>query len=218
MNLLLLLSLITLSSFTTSTDPTAPSWPSRFSQTFIENFTYPIVGTGTTTGTFYYDWSNKRYRVDRENGKWDRYCGTIYKFQSTPCSHIVVDGMRYLYFPEKNYCCMCCTDKGGCGVLKPNWMDGSIYEGEIVEEGTGVKFDVFNNKGLQDNRVYYEQTTGRMARIVQGSNDDQKFSVSSFNDGFDDQVLELPQGCDPTKKCSMFSICGALDTVKVNSV
>ena len=46
-----------------------------------------------TSGKFFYDWTNKVYRVDRENGKGDRYCGSVWKLTDTPCSHIVVEGM-----------------------------------------------------------------------------------------------------------------------------
>ena len=199
-------------------DPKAPDWPSRFSQTFNEDLTYPIFGTGKTNGTLYYDWEAKRYRVDRDNGKWDRYCGTIYKFTDTPCSHIVVDGKRYLHFPDKNYCCMCCTTVGGCDVLKPDWMASAVYEGEVVDQKTQNKVQIFNNKGLQDNRVYYDEASGRMMRIAQGTNDDQKYSLESFNTDFDKSVLDLPQACDPTKKCSTFSICGALNSIQTNIV
>ena len=107
----------------------------------------PVLGSGETTGTFYYDYPD--YRVDRVNGKWDRYCGTVYKFRNTPCSHIVKDNLRYLYFPEKNDCCFCCDAEHGCGALKPDW----IIDAEYVKESTesGETFDVFNKKGLQDN-------------------------------------------------------------------
>ena len=210
--------LFMLTVFVHAEDPKAPSWPSRFSQTFEESFSYPVVGQGQTKGTFFYDWEARRYRVDRDNGKWDRYCGTIFKLTNTPCSHIVVDGRRYLYFPEKNYCCMCCTTKGGCDVLKPNWMDGSIYEGEVTELDSNKKMRVFNQKGLQDNKVYYDVESGVMARIVQGTNDDQKFNVSSFNSNFDAGLLDLPGACDPNKKCGYLTICSALNAVKANIV
>ena len=213
-----LLLIIALVALARAADPTAPDWPSRFSQTFNEDLTYPIIGTGKTSGTLYYDWAAKRYRVDRDNGKWDRYCGTIFKFTDTPCSHIVVEGKRYLHFPDKNYCCMCCTDVGGCGLLKPDWMSGAVYEGEIIDEDTQVKLQVFNNKGLQDNRVFYDEATGHMTRIAQGTNDDQKYSVDSFNTDFADSILSLPAACDPNKQCSKFSICGALNVVQSNLV
>ena len=59
----------------------------------------PILGSSTTSGTLFYDFTDKTYRIDRENGKWDRYCGTVYKFTNTPCSHYVKEGKRYLHFP-----------------------------------------------------------------------------------------------------------------------
>jgi hypothetical protein len=50
-----------------------PVWPEQFEQSFNETFTYgPSWFSSSTTGKFYYDWTNGRYRVDRENGKWDR--------------------------------------------------------------------------------------------------------------------------------------------------
>ena len=199
-------------------DPKAPVWPDVFTQSFVEDLSYPVIGTGTTKGTIYYDWTNKRYRVDRENGKWDRYCGTIFKFRDLACSHIVVDGMRYLYFPEKNYCCMCCTAQHGCGLLKPNWLEGAEYEGEVQSEENGRVLEVFNKKGLQDNLAYFDKETGTMARITQQPNDDQKYDVSSFQKTVDSKKLELPAECDPSKKCGTFTICSAIGTLKSNMV
>ena len=87
--------------------PSDPVWPDKFQQTFNETFYYPVIGTHYTTGKFYYDWKNKRYRVDRANGRFDRYCGFngVKFFQDTPCSHIVVDGWRWMVYPEKKECC-----------------------------------------------------------------------------------------------------------------
>ena len=77
----------------------------------------PIIGSGSTTGTLYYDVNKNSYRVDRENGRYDRYCGTVKKFKDTKCSHIVSNGDRYLYYPELNDCCYCCDSSNGCGIL-----------------------------------------------------------------------------------------------------
>ena len=69
-------------------------WPDKFSASFTETMKYPIVGSGNTSGNFYYNMNIQKYRVDRENGKWDRYCGSVYKFTDTKCSHIVSEGKR----------------------------------------------------------------------------------------------------------------------------
>ena len=100
-----------------------PRWPNKFTMTFNETFTYPIIGESKTTGSFYYDFENKRYAVYRANGQRDRYCGLngLYFFYNTPCTHYVEEGNRYLYYPEYDYCCNCCQNPHGCGVLTPDW-------------------------------------------------------------------------------------------------
>ena len=90
---------------------------------------YSILGKSTTKGTFFYDSVSQRYRVDRDNGKWDRYCGSVYKLTDTPCQHFVFEGKRYLNFPEKNDCCYCCDSAHGCGILKRDWLTGAKFEG-----------------------------------------------------------------------------------------
>ena len=106
-----------------------PVWANKFQSTFSEDATYPLIGTSTTTGTFYYNFDLKKYRVDRVNGKWDRYCGSAYKLTDTGCNQYVSEGKRYLDYPEKDYCCYCCDAAHGCGVLKPDWMAGGTYKG-----------------------------------------------------------------------------------------
>ena len=100
-----------------------------------------------TKGSLFYDWDRMRYKITRENGKYDRYCGSVMKFRSTPCEHIVVDHKRYLHFPKKNHCCVCCTSKGGCDVLKPNWLQGAIRKEDYLDEA-GKEYHVWDKKGL----------------------------------------------------------------------
>lgn len=87
--------------------PTDPLWPNTFQQNFTETFYYPVIGTHYTRGTYYYDFTNKRYRIDRVNGRYDRYCGFngVRAFQNTPCTQLVVNGMRWVIYPEKQDCC-----------------------------------------------------------------------------------------------------------------
>ena len=88
--------------------PSGPAaWPNMFSQEFNETFYYPIIGTHYTKGTYYYDYANRRYRVDRDNGRYDRYCGFngVRAFQNTPCTQLVTQGVRWLIYPEYKDCC-----------------------------------------------------------------------------------------------------------------
>ena len=65
-----------------------PLWPSQFQVEFNE--TASFVGTGQTKGIFYYDYVNNKQFMSRENGKYDRYCGSVFKLTDTPCNHIIV--------------------------------------------------------------------------------------------------------------------------------
>jgi hypothetical protein len=188
---------------------TSPVWPDQFEQTFEETFTYPILGSDKTKGKFFYDWVNKKYRVDIDNGHYDRYCGTIYKFSKTPCSHIVTSGKRYLYFPEKDYCCYCCGSEHGCGILKPDWLSDSQFV-DYVEEN-GVMFEKWDKKGLQHNYYYATAKDRVMRKIDQQPNDVQDFDVDSFYKGIkDENVFNLPAKCDPNFTCPLLSICTAV--------
>jgi len=190
---------------TTKAQPADPKWPDVFQQTFNETFYYPVIGTHKTKGTYYYDFPNKRYRIDRENGRYDRYCGFngIRAFQNTPCNQLVIDGMRWLIYPEKKECCQCCSAANGCGVLKPTWLSGAQF---VAEENGNYKW---NQKGLQDN-FYYERVTDRvMTQINQVPNDIQYYDADSFKNTVDASVFELPSYCKQTS-CSYASTCRAV--------
>lgn len=114
-------------------NPAYPVWPDMFQQSFQESFYYPVLGTHKTNGTYYYDFANRRYRIDRANGRYDRYCGLNGEkaFVDTPCTQLVVEGMRWLIYPEKQECCQCCTSEQGCGVLFPTWMNNATFIGMV---------------------------------------------------------------------------------------
>lgn len=69
---------------------TPPVFPEQYQVDFDE--TAKFLSSGTTKGTIYYDSKNNRQVITRENGKFDRYCGSVYKTSNTPCNHIVVEG------------------------------------------------------------------------------------------------------------------------------
>lgn len=204
--------LVTIVASKQQSDPESPPvWAAQFEESFEETLKYPILGSHTTSGKFYYDWTNKRYRVDRENGHYDRYCGSIYAFSDTPCSHIVVEGDRYLYFPEKNYCCYCCSADHGCGLLKPNWLDGAQFEGMVTEEGDETVYEKWNKPGLQNNFYLARASDRVMRKIDQVPNDIQTFDMASYYEGIrDENVFNLPDKCSKQFTCPFLSVCSAL--------
>jgi hypothetical protein len=72
----------------------APVLPSQFSLWFDE--TAKLISTGTTKGVIYYDETHNQQVVERDNGKHDRYCGTVYKNVDTPCRHIITNSRFYI--------------------------------------------------------------------------------------------------------------------------
>ena len=85
---------------------------------------------------YFYDVSdpnNTLTRVDRDNGQYDKFCGPA----ETPskCSHFVVNGERYIYYPEHDDCCFCCDNDHGCGALTTDWMKDATYVGQKVVDG-----------------------------------------------------------------------------------
>ena len=197
--------------FLTSQPASPPLWPSQFEQNFTEVFTYPVVGSASTKGKFFYDITNKRYRIDRENGKWDRYCGTGYWFRNTACSQIVVEGKRFLYYPEYDYCCYCCDSAHGCGILRRDWLNNATFVGFETDE-MGQNFEKWDKQGLQHNYYYATADEKRiMGKIEQQPNDIQTFDVNSFFEGIrDPSVLELPDVCKSASTCNVLSTCTAV--------
>ncbi len=187
-------------------------WPELFQENFDEKMSYPVFGSGTTKGTFYYDHQNNRYVITRENGKWDRYCGTVYPFRSTPCTHIVSGGNRYLHFPEKNYCCFCCSAAQGCGMLKPDWTDGAVFVRDYVDE-KGRTIHVYDKKGMQSNLIHITDDKKQIIRIEQIPNDDQVFNEDSFSTTVDPAVFNLPDICKVENACGKLTTCGQIPKV-----
>jgi hypothetical protein len=70
----------------------------------------------------YYDATHNRSRLDRANGAYDMFCGSLQPNLTTACVSLVTEGKRYIYFPNKKQCCICCDAEHGCGILKPDWL------------------------------------------------------------------------------------------------
>jgi hypothetical protein len=72
-------------------DPEANPFPTKFKMTFTETLTLKHGGTTQTTGVYYYDFSKKSHRLERQHSANDRFCGNILPFVDTPCHQIVVE-------------------------------------------------------------------------------------------------------------------------------
>ncbi|EFC42443.1 predicted protein [Naegleria gruberi] len=188
-----------------------PVWPGTFRQTFTETTQlFKFMSPFVTNGTYYYDVTNQRQRIDRLDGSHDRYCGSVHFDKSTPCVHLVVKEKRYLVFPELKSCCMCCTAENGCGVLKTNWLFNSTYIGQTTYNGYPVH--QWDKKGLQNN-YYYEMIANNVpVAIDQQPNDLMVFDPKSYSTTpLPDSLFAVPSYCtDDSGKdhsCPFFSIC-----------
>jgi len=168
----------------------------------------PIRGTQNIEGQWYYDFTNKRFRIDRSNGNFDRYCGTVYKFANTPCTQLVRDGKRYMNFPEKKFCCKCCTDAGGCGVIIPQFVEIGETQGRDDVNGTeAYKYIV---KGLQSN-FYWETAANKPFRFNQDPLSDMIWDSGYSENPITESVFDLPtDGGDCEQSCGFLTVCKAL--------
>lgn len=154
--------------------------------------------------------------IARDNARGDRYCASLFRGK-TQCNHLVVDGARWLIFPKQDYCCKCCTDKGGCGVIKPDWLNDAEYLGEepCDEDGDDTVCTKWNQPGLQPNYFWQEKESGTPRRLFQMPNDDMRFDDRTFTKTrVDESLFEPPSYCFGADKspvqCPRLSVCGVL--------
>ena len=91
-----------------------PIWPDQFTVDFYE--VALLITKGTTRGTIYYDAKNNREVITRDSGSHDRYCGTVFKFQDTPCNHIVVNSTTF-YIQTKDILISLKSNTAACVVM-----------------------------------------------------------------------------------------------------
>lgn len=196
---------------TPNADPKPTKWKDQWQADFTEFLSFPLIGKGQTSGKWVYDHKNDRFFVHRENGKIDRYCGTIFKYQNTPCTQVVKNKKRYIYFTEKKFCCMCCTAEEGCGVVNPDWVSAGTYLGTKVVDGvSSYEYDIV---GGQHN-YYDESVSGKQPiRLDQAPLSDMHWDVESYVEKItDESVFDLPSDLgDCEQKCGHASVCSALN-------
>jgi hypothetical protein len=110
-------------------DPKPPTWSPSFYVAFDETYVKDNKSF-TFNGQFYYDAVNKRQRADKINGHYDAVCGSVLPNVNTLCQHLVVNEKRYIVFPEKSQCCVCCDASHGCGIVKQDWFVDGKYLGQ----------------------------------------------------------------------------------------
>ena len=191
--------------------PSAPVWPNRwqakFTEYYMDNTTYFI--NGTTTGLYSYDYLNRLTRLDRLNGAQDPLCNTIFP-GNTACSQIITGGNRYMYFAEKNSCCICCGAAEGCDVLKPTWAADSEYA-KTVTGPTGDNLNEWVN--YDDDITYYTERASDHAPYQlfrTGVHDLFLFQLNTFSKEFSNIIFELPPVCKNAKYCPATSMCGKI--------
>ncbi len=123
--------------------PEPTIWANEWYAEFTEKLHMPYRGDSSTTGKWWYSATQKAFRVDRENGNYDRYCGLTRNFSNEPCSQIVNGGVRYLWFPKEKYCCNCCSNEDGCGIVKPDWTKPAAYL-DTKTDSQGVTYNEWN--------------------------------------------------------------------------
>lgn len=101
-----------------------PVWPEVFHQSFVES--YPN-STHRVSGRFYFDSKRDMMRVDRTDGSLDFICGSVLPKVVTACTQLIRDKKRYLMYPQRRQCCVCCDQAHGCGTLKRDWLSTSKY-------------------------------------------------------------------------------------------
>ena len=214
MKLSIFLTILAISALTRC-DPQAPVLASTFQENFHESAGYPIIGSGETDGKYFFDWTSKRSATYRNSGKWDRYCGSVVKFTDTPCTHYVAEGRRFLHYPARNECCMCCDATHGCGLIRPDWIVDGAYVNEYTDP-SGSPIQVWNKKGFQNNFAHFIKGTNVWFRFENDKKNYMQYDIRTYKTTVEEKDIMLPSICDPSKLCTSFSVCGAIRSLGMN--
>mmetsp|Transcript_12610 Transcript_12610/g.11155 ORF Transcript_12610/g.11155 Transcript_12610/m.11155 type:complete len:205 (-) Transcript_12610:125-739(-) len=142
---------VLLLTFKVSCNPQPPHWPYQWKANFTENFNVPYLFNVTTKGTYYFDWANGLFRLNRMNSSANKFCriNGLHTLSDQECDMYINHQGRYIYYPDSNDCCYCCGPENGCGMLSPTWASSADYIGE--ETFDGHKAFRWNMKGLENN-------------------------------------------------------------------
>ncbi|OMJ95058.1 hypothetical protein SteCoe_1594 [Stentor coeruleus] len=191
--------------------PTGPVWPNLWTVSFVED-TYSIIGINQVYGNWYYNSVLGTSRMDRSNGRYDMFCGKNdwFSFFDTPCTQLVNNGNRYLYYPQLQICCNCCSDADGCGIVKPTWLQNATYIGSQMYNGTIPSYNWILN-GNEPNIYQETQNSDPLSRQPLELNNgpaDRFMLPGAWNTSFSNSVFNVPTYCNPNYMCDTSSICG----------
>ena len=102
----LLFSLILVGENALTSQPSYPRLPDTFYVRFNETLYYNKGMKVIIHAEQWYDFPSRRGRIDREDGLHDRYCYIEgMPLTKEPCTHLVVDGIRWIIHPRIKECC-----------------------------------------------------------------------------------------------------------------
>ncbi|KAG1671636.1 hypothetical protein FOA52_006867 [Chlamydomonas sp. UWO 241] len=187
----------------------SPAWPPLFSVEFTESSI--ILFTRETNGTWFYDAKSGVEVMMRDDGRGDRFCGSIHSVDATLCVNIVTEGYRYIIFPDLDECCRCCSFEAGCGVIPGDWLSGDDVKFMGTEEKNGLSTNKWAKEGLKP--VYYWATDDDAQTPVEIDESALwpkrffTFHADSYVAGvpIPPKMLKIPDNC--ADKCPVTSIC-----------
>lgn len=198
--------------------------PPIYNYAFHINFDEAVTVNKTVyrvNGQTFYDPKNNRERVDRANGRYDLFCGTVLPNVTTPCQQIAADNKRWIVFPQRSQCCFCCDGEHGCGILKPDWLADATYKGQ--EKIVDTSYDRWSKEGtfisnegvFGSNDLWTTLDEQIPRRLDEGGAHVTDYNVHSFHNQtipFAESIFALPTYCNVTTpvNCPLESFCGKL--------
>lgn len=190
-----------------------PAMPLLFSAEFDET-TWHDNSTQIHRGRVYYDWTLGAQVIKRAVSVLNPICAEVQPGRTSPCTHHIHNGSRYLFWPDESDCCLHCDGRNeSCGILKPTWPTAMShwYSGRRVINGvdchtwfvqSGTPDRIATSTGLGT-----DYPAGRLCELYDGGADfvdDNPFQwaiiPSSYQDTVEPTDVALPAVCKTTKK------------------
>merc|ERR1712126_113697 len=184
-----------------------PIWPNTFRVDLFETFYSKRIVVNENFGAWYYDWANKRARMDHLNGQKDYFCQNQDLSPDNPqddCHLIFTSSSEmYTHYPNQKACCRMCPPGAFCTPLLPNWIENGTYGGTEVVEGkecqvwyedgqvaedywmetdAGIPCRYYETSPLGDHPIFYKNITF----------DQETYSTEPIPDS----VFEVPDYCN----------------------